>query len=111
MVGHWFGLAPEAVTEVVRREGRLGAAIKSLLSEGPGGLKPIKPKILGPIATFIAAFHLGDPVGPADSFHPLLRQRRLQARVAAVIRGEAAMEISAAEEQLPLRQASPRRRG
>ncbi len=98
MVGHWFGLSPEAVADAVRREGRLGAAVKSLLTGDPGGLKPIKPRILGPSAAFIAAFHLGDPVGPADSFHPLLRQRRLQARVDAVIRGEAAMEINAAEE-------------
>jgi phosphatidylserine/phosphatidylglycerophosphate/cardiolipin synthase-like enzyme len=103
MVGQWFGLAEGEIAEAVRREGRLGAALASLLAQGRGGLKPIKPKILGPLASFIAAFHLGDPVGPADSLHPVLRRRRLEARVEAVIRGEGAMEISASEQPPPRR--------
>ncbi len=113
MVGQWFGLTEGEIGDAVRREGRLGAALASLLAQGLGGLKPIRPRILGPVASFIAAFHLGDPVGPADSFRPLLRQRRLEDRVAAVKRGEGALEICAAEEPPPrwLLRRSPRRGG
>lgn len=110
MVGQWFGLAQGEIAEAVRREGRLSAALDSLLGQGLGGLKPIRPKLLGPASRFIAAFHLGDPVGPADSFRPLLRQRRLEARVGAVIRGEGAMEISAEEAPPPLWRFDPRPR-
>jgi phosphatidylserine/phosphatidylglycerophosphate/cardiolipin synthase-like enzyme len=50
-------------------------------------LAPIEPKPLGPLAAFVAAHHVGDPVGPADSFRLGLRRRRLEAEVAAVAAG------------------------
>jgi phosphatidylserine/phosphatidylglycerophosphate/cardiolipin synthase-like enzyme len=88
MVGHWFGLSAEEIAGIVRSEGGLGAALTSLLAGGDNALRPLRPKLLGPTAAFVAAFHLGDPVGPADSLRPLLRQRRLEERVEAVRRGE-----------------------
>lgn len=97
MAGHWFDLSSDDLAEAVRREGRLGDALEALRAETRGGLKPIRPTILGPTATFIAAFHLGDPVGPADSLRPMLRRVRLEEKVEVVRRGAAAV-ISASSE-------------
>jgi hypothetical protein len=34
---------------------------------------------MGPLASLIAAYHLGDPLDASDSWRPLLRRRRLKA--------------------------------
>lgn len=82
LVRHWLGCSQEELEGALQREGRLGAAMESLRAMGFGRLQPVTPAVLGPIASFIAAFHLGDPLGAADSFHPLLRRRRLAEDVA-----------------------------
>ncbi|HEY2480810.1 MAG TPA: phospholipase D-like domain-containing protein [Caulobacteraceae bacterium] len=85
LVRHWLGcLRPELEAALERAGGRLGAAIEGLRAAGYGRLAPVTPAFLGPVASFIAAFHLGDPLGPADSFRPLLRRRRLADEVAEV---------------------------
>jgi len=87
MIAHWLCCPLMALDEALAREGSLGRAIEALRADGHTRLRPIKPALLGPLASFIAAFHLGDPVGPADSFRPLLRQRRLASAVDAVANG------------------------
>ena len=87
LVAHWLGCPQSVLDAALAREGALGRAIESLRGEGHARLRPIRPALLGPVASFIAAFHLGDPVGPADSFRPLLRRRRLAAAVTAVAKG------------------------
>ena len=52
-----------------------------------GRLSPIEPTRLAPLARFIARHHIGDPLGPADSFRLGLRRRRLESEVAAVAAG------------------------
>ncbi len=84
LVRHWLGCAQAEMDVALEREGRLGAAIEALRATGFNRLKPVTPAILGPVSSFISAFHLGDPVGPADSFRPLLRRRRLAEEVAEV---------------------------
>jgi phosphatidylserine/phosphatidylglycerophosphate/cardiolipin synthase-like enzyme len=84
LVRHWLGCAQAELDQALETEGRLGAAMESLRAAGCERLRPITPRHLGPLASFIAAFHLGDPVGPADSFRPLLRRRRLVSEVAEV---------------------------
>ena len=84
LVRHWLGCSQTELDGALEREGRLGAAIEALRATGFNRLQPVTPAVLGPAASFIAAFHLGDPVGPADSFRPLLRRRRLAAEVAEV---------------------------
>jgi phosphatidylserine/phosphatidylglycerophosphate/cardiolipin synthase-like enzyme len=82
LVRHWLGCSQAELEGALEREGRLGAAMEALRAMGFSRLQPVTPAHLGPMASFIAAFHLGDPVGPADSFRPLLRRRRLAEEVA-----------------------------
>jgi phosphatidylserine/phosphatidylglycerophosphate/cardiolipin synthase-like enzyme len=84
LVRHWLGCSQAELDRALEGEGFLGAAIESLRAVGFDRLRPITPALLGPIASFIAAFHLGDPLGPADSFRPLLRRQRLAGEVAEV---------------------------
>ncbi len=44
---------------------------------GHARLRPLQPVVMGPLARIISAYHLGDPLTPADSFRPLLRRRLL----------------------------------
>jgi hypothetical protein len=85
LMRHWLGCsARDYALALEHADGRLGAAIDALRAAGYDRLAPIDPKFLGPLASFIAAFHLGDPLGPADSFRPMLRRRRLAGEVAEV---------------------------
>ncbi len=88
LVRHWLGCsARDLELALDKADGRLGGAIEALRGAGHDRLTPVNPKFLGPLASFIAAFHLGDPLGPADSFRPLLRRRRLAAEVVEVAVG------------------------
>ncbi|MBV9509090.1 MAG: hypothetical protein JO303_02265 [Caulobacteraceae bacterium] len=66
----------------IEREGGLIEAIDHLNTRGR--LTPIKPLRLGPIAGFIAAFHIGDPAGTDDLWRPLRRRRLLERQVKAI---------------------------
>ena len=85
LLAHWLGCAPATIEEAVAREGSVGAAIETL--SDARRLLPIEPRPLGPLASLVAAFHIGDPLGPADSFRLGLRRRRLADEVAAVAGG------------------------
>jgi phosphatidylserine/phosphatidylglycerophosphate/cardiolipin synthase-like enzyme len=75
LVAHWLGCARAPLEEAIRETGALGAALESLRNSGYCRLRPIEPKPLGPLAGFIAAYHLGDPVGPKDSWRPWKRRK------------------------------------
>ncbi|MEO8811954.1 MAG: phospholipase D-like domain-containing protein [Caulobacteraceae bacterium] len=77
LVAHWLGCSTDLVEEAIAREGGVGAGIEALRASGHCRLLPIEPEPLGPLATFIATFHLGDPVTPTDSWRPWKRRRRL----------------------------------
>jgi hypothetical protein len=68
----------------IAAQGGVGAALEALRHSGHNRLLPIEPVTLGPVATFIATFHVGDPVEPADSFRPAKRRRDLDAEVTAL---------------------------
>jgi phosphatidylserine/phosphatidylglycerophosphate/cardiolipin synthase-like enzyme len=78
LVAHWLGCDEDLVESTLRREGRLGAAIEALRASGHTRLLPIPPRALGPLAGFIAAWHLGDPVTPKDSWRPWARSAQLR---------------------------------
>ena len=75
----------------VTAERSLGGGIDALRTDGLVRLRPMIPEHLGPLATFIAAFHLGDPVGPGDSFRPWRREREMR-----TVRAEAEAILAAA---------------
>ena len=83
LLAHWLGCSTSAMATTIRREGGVIAAIEALRTSGHCRLRPIPAVPLGPLATLIANFHLGDPVGPDDSWRPWKRRRALQSRMRA----------------------------
>ena len=77
LIAHWLGCPDALVDETLAREGRLGATIEALRSSGHARLQPIPERPLSPMATLIAAYHLGDPVTAWDSFRPWRRARQI----------------------------------
>jgi phosphatidylserine/phosphatidylglycerophosphate/cardiolipin synthase-like enzyme len=84
LLAHWLGCAAEPMEAAIRRLGSVGAALEDLRKGGYCRLRPIEPKPLAPLAAFIAAFHLGDPVGPKDSWRPWKRRKATSAEDAMV---------------------------
>jgi phosphatidylserine/phosphatidylglycerophosphate/cardiolipin synthase-like enzyme len=79
LLAHWLGCVEPPMEDAIRRTGSVGAALEALRAGGYCRLRPIEPKPLMPLAAFISAFHLGDPVGPEDSWRPWKRRKALAA--------------------------------
>jgi phosphatidylserine/phosphatidylglycerophosphate/cardiolipin synthase-like enzyme len=75
LLAHWLGCVEAPMEAAIHRTGKVGAALEMLRNSGYCRLRPIELKPLHPLAAFIAAFHLGDPVGPADSWRPWKRRK------------------------------------
>ncbi len=86
LLAHWLGCPVELVTRTMAAEGRVGAALDALAGQGLRRLTRLEPQPLGPLAAFIAAFHLVDPMLPSDSFRPLRRRAELLAESQALAR-------------------------
>lgn len=83
-LAHWLA-RPLVETQAAIREHRsLAGAIQALEAAGRPRLRPLLPRALGPVATVIAKYHLGDPAGPQDSLRPWARRRVLERHVAAM---------------------------
>lgn len=80
LLAHWLGCPVELMNDAVARHGGVGAAVEALRNGGYCRLRPIQPKPLKPLAALIAAYHLGDPLGPKDSWRPWRRKRALAAQ-------------------------------
>jgi hypothetical protein len=74
LVAHYLGCPPDQFEAAFVREGGLGAAINALDTGPLRRLRPLTPTALGPLARLIAAYHLGDPADPADSWRPWRRK-------------------------------------
>jgi phosphatidylserine/phosphatidylglycerophosphate/cardiolipin synthase-like enzyme len=74
LVAHYLGCPPDQFEAAFGRIGTLSGAIEALDTATPRRLRPLKPTPLGPVASLIAAFHLGDPASPADSWRPWRRR-------------------------------------
>ena len=74
LLAHWLGCPEPPMEAAIQRAGAIGAALEALRTSGYCRLRPIEPKPLHPLAAFIAAYHLGDPVGPRDSWRPWKRR-------------------------------------
>lgn len=78
ILGHWLGCPGAVIDDAITTEGGVFRAIESLRQAGHQRLRPILPKPLAPPAALIAAWHIGDPMGPADSFRPWKRRRAIE---------------------------------
>jgi len=79
LLAHWLGCVEAPMEEAIRRRGGVGPALEELRMAGYCRLRPIELKPLMPLAAFVAAYHLGDPAGPRDSWRPWKRRRALAA--------------------------------
>lgn len=86
IIAHWFGCEKSVVQAEIDRTHSVGRAIEALRLAGYCRLRPLEPTEIGPVATFIATFHLGDPITPRDSWRPWTRRSRLKASLAAAAR-------------------------
>ena len=86
LLGHFVGEAPADVEMMTVQRG-LAATVDTLARSSGGRLSPLSPAPMGPLASLIANYHLGDPLDAHDSWRPLLRKRRLE--------GEAERQASA----------------
>ncbi len=81
LLGHWLGCPDADVESAVAAAGGVGAGIERLRAAGRDRLRPLQPAPIGPLAGFIASYHLGDPTGPEDSWRPWKRRHALHARL------------------------------
>ena len=89
LLSHFVHAAAGDVEALVRERGLLGA-VDLLVKSASSRLAKLEPLAMGPMASLIANYHLGDPLDPKDSWRPLLRRRRLATEVALVATGGAA---------------------
>jgi phosphatidylserine/phosphatidylglycerophosphate/cardiolipin synthase-like enzyme len=85
LLAHWLGCVEAPMKAAIAQTGSVGAALEILRANGYCRLRPLKPAPLDPLAAFIAAYHLGDPVGPGDSWRPWKR-KAAHAREASLVR-------------------------
>jgi phosphatidylserine/phosphatidylglycerophosphate/cardiolipin synthase-like enzyme len=75
LLAHWLGCVETPLEDAIKKTGSVGGALEILRTSGYARLRPIKPEPLKPLAAFIAKHHLGDPVGPTDSWRPWRRRK------------------------------------
>lgn len=75
LLAHWLGCVRPSIDEAIEQAGGVGPALEALRKAGYCRLRPIQQETLGPLAAFVAAHHLGDPIGPRDSWRPWRRKR------------------------------------
>jgi phosphatidylserine/phosphatidylglycerophosphate/cardiolipin synthase-like enzyme len=83
LLAHWLGCVEAPVVEAIRAAGSVGEALETLRANGYCRLRPIELTPLNPLAALIAAYHLGDPIGPGDSWRPWKRKKAVAATAAA----------------------------
>ena len=83
LLGHFVGAAPADV-EMMTAERGLAGAVDALARGSHGRLSALSPVSMGPFASLIADYHLGDPLDASDSWRPSLRKRRLEREASAL---------------------------
>lgn len=86
ILAHWLGCGAETVEAALEAHTGVGRAVGSLRRRGHCRLRPLEPESIGPMANFIATFHLGDPISASDAWRPWTRRKRLKAALAAAAR-------------------------
>jgi phosphatidylserine/phosphatidylglycerophosphate/cardiolipin synthase-like enzyme len=103
LLAHWLGCGEAPMEDAIRNTGSVGEALERLRANGYCRLRPIELTPLNPLAALIAAYHIGDPVGPNDSWRPWKRKKAVAAATA--IARKAAGRL----DQLALGQSSKRK--
>jgi phosphatidylserine/phosphatidylglycerophosphate/cardiolipin synthase-like enzyme len=80
LLGHFADVAPAEV-ELMAAEQGLAGAMDALAKASAGRLVRMEPLPMGPLASLVAAYHLGDPMDARDSWRPWRRPGRLRAEV------------------------------
>jgi phosphatidylserine/phosphatidylglycerophosphate/cardiolipin synthase-like enzyme len=104
LLAHYIGCTPEQFAAAFAEHGSLAGAIEALDTGSPRRLRPATARTGGPVDALIAAFHLGDPSEPADSWRPWRRKRGLaavQARLTAEIAAAPLSAVSPAGTRAP----------
>ncbi|MFG7486758.1 phospholipase D-like domain-containing protein [Methylorubrum rhodesianum] len=91
LLAHHGGCPPDVFAEAFEARGSLRAVLDDPRLMPSPRVCPLVPSRRGPVARLVEAFHLGDPVSPADAWRPW--RRRALLRQAG---GEAASEVEAA---------------
>jgi phosphatidylserine/phosphatidylglycerophosphate/cardiolipin synthase-like enzyme len=100
LVGHFLGLSGPHMEAAIAEAGGLVGALDKLTAHADARLRPLQPLMMGPLARIISAFHLGDPISPADSFKPLLRRRLLDpARRGLALAGRTSQQFKVDEQR------------
>ena len=81
LLAHWLGWSDVELEAAIRKHGGVGSGLEALRLRGYCRLRPIEAQTLRPIAQFVASHHMGDPVGPDDSWRPWCRRQALTARL------------------------------
>jgi phosphatidylserine/phosphatidylglycerophosphate/cardiolipin synthase-like enzyme len=87
LVGHYLARSAIDVKNAIERHRGLIGAIDALNNHGR--LRRIEPLEMGQAAGFVAAYHLGDPMGVGDAWRPFKRRKLLDDKVRAIARGDA----------------------
>jgi len=74
LLAHWLGCDEAVMTAAIRKAGGVGAGVEALRNAGYARLRPVRLKPVEGVAAVIAAYHLGDPFSPADSWRPWRRK-------------------------------------
>ena len=83
LLAHWLGKPEAEFDAALAKEGSISGAIEAMdCGSDQRRLAPLLPKPIGLLASFIAAYHIGDPAGPHDSWRPWTRRRALERQIA-----------------------------
>ena len=85
-LAHWMGCSEAEFAAALKESASLSGAIAKLDDPARPRLQPLVPAQIGPLASLIAKYHLGDPAGPKDSWRPWARRAVLEAHVADMAR-------------------------
>lgn len=85
LIGHYMEREGAEVAAMQAEMGSLGAAVRALDDKTRPRLPFAECKDPGPIARFIAKWHLGDPTTPQDAWEPWKRRERLRRDLALLV--------------------------
>ena len=74
LLAHWLGCDDTTVDEAINKAGCVVLGLEALRLAGYVRLRPIDVRPLNPLAELVAAYHLGDPFSPKDSYRPWKRR-------------------------------------